>query len=486
MVLASTLVGLCAKPNIVFILADDLGYGDVQYLNPERGKIKTPNLDKLAAQSMIFTDAHGGSSVCTPTRYGIMTGRYAWRTALQRGVLEPHSSPLIAAGRLTVPGLLKAQGYRTAGFGKWHLGWDAPVKDEHVLVEQPISNGPVARGFDSYFCSDFRFFSPFMFVENERFTGTALLNYTKLGAKYGRGTTLKPDDFSHILPAVCEQAIAKLKDFAGSRQPFFIYLAPCAPHDPFVPTAEWKGKSGLGTYADYVMETDAEIGRFLTALDKTGAAKDTLVFLTSDNGCAPYAGVKPMEAKGHYPSAWARGYKSDIWDGGHHVPFMVRWPGVVKAGTNSQTICLTDLIATCADILGQKVLENAGEDSVSLLPMLKGAQGPTHEAIVHHSIEGAFAIRQGKWKLEFCPGSGGWSVPKPGSKQEQGLPAVQLYDLAADPAEKHNVQAENPEVVRRLTALMAKYVADGRSTPGAPQKNDVSVSFKPVPSVPSL
>ena len=467
------------RPNILYILADDLGYGDVQCLNPQHGKIKTPHLDKLAAQSMVFTDAHGGCSVCTPTRYGILTGRYAWRTRLQSRILNNSSPPLIVPDRLTVPQFLKAHGYATAGFGKWHLGWDAPVREDHVLIDQPIRNGPVTRGFDSYFCSDFRFAAPFMFVEDDRFTGKPLLNRTEMGAKYGSGTSLKLEDFAHILPTVCDRAIARLEEFARGKEPFFLYLAPMAPHDPYVPTPAWKGRSGLGDYADYVMETDAEIGRVLTALDETGRADNTLVIFTSDNGCAPYAGVKQMEALGHYPSANFRGYKSDIWDGGHRIPFMVRWPAKVKAGTtHSETICLTDLIATCAEILGEKLPDSAGEDSVSLLSILEGrAQTSGREAVVHHSFAGSFAIRQGKWKLEFCPGSGGWSRPKNGGKEAQNLPPIQLYDLAVDPGEQNNVQAENPEVVKRLTALMEKYVSDGRSTPGAIQKNDVKVKF---------
>ena len=469
-----------SKPNIIYILADDLGYGDVHCLNPQRGKIKTPHLDRLAAQSMVFTDAHAATSVCSPTRYGVLTGRYAWRTRLQKGVLLNESPPLIAPDRLTVPKLLKRHGYRTAGFGKWHLGLDAPLRGGDILVDQLIRNGPVTRGFDSYFCSDFRLFAPFMFVEGDRFAGQPLIDRTKVGVKNDGGPALKPDDFSHILPTVCDRAVAKLGEFATENQPFFLYLAPGAPHDPYAPTEAWKGKSGLGSYADYVMETDAEIGRVLEALEKNDLATNTLIIFTSDNGCAPYAGVKQMEAKGHYPSADKRGYKSDIWEGGHRVPFMVCWPGKVRVGTtNSQTICLTDLMATCAEVLGEKLPDDAGEDSVSLLPILKGQTQPSlHDAVVHHSLDGSFAIRQGKWKLVFCSGSGGWGAPENGSKQAQGLPPIQLYDLAADPSEKNNVQGGHPEVLNALTALMGKYVANGRSTPGAPQKNDVKVNFQ--------
>ena len=283
----------------IYILADDLGYGDVHCLNPQRGKIKTPHLDRLAAQSMVFTDAHAASSVCSPTRYGVLTGRYAWRTRLQKGVLLNESPPLIAPDRLTVPKLLKRHGYRTAGFGKWHLGLDAPLRGGDILVDQPIRNGPVTRGFDSYFCSDFRLFAPFMFVEGDRFAGQPLINRTKVGVKNDGGPALKPDDFSHILPTVCDRAVAKLGEFATENQPFFLYLAPGAPHDPYAPTEAWKGKSGLGSYADYVMETDAEIGRVLEALEKNDLATNTLIIFTSDNGCAPYAGV--MHAQKYDP-----------------------------------------------------------------------------------------------------------------------------------------------------------------------------------------
>ena len=466
------------KPNILYILADDLGYGDVQVLNPERGRIATPNMDRLATESMVFTDMHAGSSVCTPTRYGILTGRYAWRTCLQKGVLHGEGSPLIAADRLSVPKLLREHGYRTAGMGKWHLGLDAPLKDGHFQVDEPIRNGPTTRGFDTYFCSDLRFFAPFMFVEDDRFIGTPLFERTEVGAKYGRGTPLTQDDFAHILPAVTDRAVAYLEARKGEKEPFFLYFAPCAPHDPFVPTAEWKGKSGLGVYADYVMETDAEIGRVLSALEESGRADETLVIFTSDNGCAPYAGVKKMEAKGHYPSADRRGYKSDIWDGGHRIPFIARWPGKVTAGSTCDDLyCLTDLLATCANLLEVDLPDHAGEDSVSLLPALLGqGSGVVRDSVVHHSMEGMFAIRQGKWKLVCCPGSGGWGPPKDAAAKKKGLPAAQLYDMTADSGERRNLQAERPEVVERLKNLLDRYVAEGRSTSGVPQTNDVAVT----------
>ena len=471
-----------ARPNIVYILADDLGYGDVQCNNPQ-GKIPTPNIDKLAAQGMRFTDAHSGSAVCTPTRYGILTGRYCWRSRLQSGVLGPYDKPLIAAGRLTVPALLKQQGYATACIGKWHLGWDWPMVKGTPDFTQPIAAGPTTRGFDHYFGTDVPNYPPYCFIENDRTVGqpTATLPKALLGNNLASkaGPALPGWSLEGILPGLAEKACGYIEQQAKQNRPFFLYMPLTSPHTPIAPTREWQGKSGLGAYADFLMETDGVVGQVLAAIEKSGQAGNTLVIFTCDNGCAPYAGVKQMEQKGHYPSAGFRGYKADIWDGGHRIPFIARWPGQIKPGTTSdQTICLTSLMATCAEITGAKLPDNAGEDSVSILPVLQGtAKGPVCEAVVHHSINGSFSIRQGDWKLELCAGSGGWSEPKPKSQAAKELPPAQLYNLAKDPGEKMNVQAENPEVVARLTKLLEKYVADGRSTPGAPQPNDVKIKL---------
>ena len=461
------------KPNIVYILCDDLGYGDVQCLNPQHGRIPTPNLDRLASQGMTFTEAHSSSAVCTPSRYSILTGRYNWRSRLQSGVLHNYAGPLIQASRLTVPAFLKTQGYQTAGMGKWHLGMTDAIEDNHVLIDQPIQDGPVTRGFDTYLCTDSRYSAPFMLIENDRFAGTPLYRQTKLGGQYGKGTPLKTSAFEQVLPDVCDRAIARIGALAKEGKPFFIYLAPMSPHLPIAPTPEWQGRSGLkNAYADYVMEVDAQIGRVLTALEKSGAAGNTLVIFTSDNGCAPYIGVAALEKRGHFPSELRRGYKADIWDGGHRIPFIARWPDKIKPGTKcDQLICLSDLMATCADMLGVKLPDNAGEDSVSILPaFLDQAGKPLREAIVHHSIEGAFAIRQGQWKLELCRGSGGWS------KGGDSSPA-QLYDMTKDVRERTNEYKAHPDIVSRLTKLLEKYIADGRSTPGAPQKNDAAINL---------
>ena len=471
------------KPNIVYILADDLGYGDVQALNPTRGKIKTPHLDRLAREGMIFTDAHSGSSVCTPTRYGLLTGRYAWRTRLQRGVLDGSDDPpLIADGRLTVPELLRQQGYATAAIGKWHLGFMSerpanaapPVAKKGKLGENglPVGSriigGPTTRGFDYFWgCSNARTMAGL--IENDKVV-----------------ENLPP---IKMLPRLGQRAVSYLEERAAaakSGKPFFLYLPLTSPHTPILPTPEWRGKSGLGDYGDFMMQTDAIVGDVLAALEKHGLAGNTLVVFTADNGCSHQADTPGLEKQGHFASAALRGYKSDIWEGGHRVPFFVRWPGKVKPGTQSaQLICHVDLMATCAELLAVKLPGTAGEDSVSILPaLLDTDRAPLREAVVHHSIQGMFSIRQGQWKLVFCPGSGGWSAPTDAQAKESGLPEIQLYNLNTDPAESRNVHAEHPAVVSKLKNLLERYVADGRSTPGPTQANDVPVQL-PLSSAPA-
>ncbi len=466
-----------SRPNIVYILADDLGYGDVHCLNPARGKIPTPNLDRLAAQGMQFTDAHSGSAVCTPTRYGILTGRYAWRSRLQSGVLLGFDPPLINQGRLTVPGLLKQHGYQTACIGKWHLGLRFAARGSKTNdLTQPIQEGPTTRGFDYYFgISASLDMPPFAFIENDRFTETPSVEKQWVR----KGPAAPGFEAVDALPMLTRKAVEYVGGRAAEKKPFFLYLALTAPHTPIVPTRDWEGKSGLNDYGDFVMQTDWSVGQVLQALDKNRLAENTLVIFTSDNGCSPAANVQELESKGHYPSYVFRGYKADIWDGGHHIPFLARWPGQIQAGSVSdQLTCLTDLMATCADILGIKLPDDAGEDSVSILPALLGrGTGPLREAVVHHSINGSFALRQGKWKLELCPDSGGWSAPKPGSAEAKKLPPLQLYNLAEDVSERANTQKDHPEIVARLTKLLEKYVAEGRSTPGRPLSNDVPVNM---------
>ena len=452
------------KPNIIYILCDDLGYGDVKCLGVERSKIATPNIDRLAAGGMIFTEAHSSSSVCTPTRYGIMTGRYNWRTHLQKGVLGGYSEPLIAKDRLTVPAFLKQQGYATACIGKWHLGMTIDQKNPNAAVK----DGPVTRGFDYYFgISASLDMPPFAFIENDRFTEAPTVQKQWLR----KGPAAPGFEAADVLPTLARKAATFIGQHEKSGKPFFLYLTLTSPHTPILPTKEWQGKSGLSPYGDFVMETDWALGQVLAALDKTGIADNTLVFFTSDNGCSPAANVDELEGKGHFPSELRRGYKSDIWDGGHRIPFIARWPAKIKAGSRTDQItCLTDLMATSAEIVGAKLPVNAGEDSVSILPvLLSTAKEPVREAVVHHSIKGNFAIRQGQWKLEFCADSGGWS-------QGGGADTpAQLYDMSRDVGERTNEYKQHPDIVSSLTKLLEKYVSEGRSTVGAAQKNDVSV-----------
>jgi arylsulfatase A len=473
------------RPNIVYILADDLGYGDVRCFNAQ-GKIATPRLDRLAAAGVRFTDAHSSSAVCTPTRYGILTGRYNWRSALKSGVLNGYSSRLIEPGRLTVPEFLRQHGYRTACVGKWHLGMDWARKegDQSRKIDTgwevdyggPITNGPLTVGFDDYFgISASLDMPPYLFIRRDRAVGVPTVEKTFVR----KGPAVAEFEAIDVLPALVRTARSLIEtnaEQARGGKPFFLYVPLAAPHAPILPTPEWQGKSGLNDYADFVMHVDAAVGQILASLESNGLADQTLVIFTSDNGCSPVAKFPELLAKGHDPSAGFRGTKADIFEGGHHVPFIVRWPEKVKPGTVSdQVICLTDLFSTCAEILGTSLPDTAAEDSVSFLPALLGtASAALRTSIMHHSVNGSFAVRQGSWKLVLGPDSGGWSAPKPGSDEAKGLPAVQLYDLSKDSAERHNVQAVHTEIVVRLTKLLEQFVADGRSTPGAAQRNDGS------------
>lgn len=469
------------KPNIVYILCDDLGYGDVKCLGGERSKIATPNIDRLASQGMTFSEAHSSSSVCTPTRYGILTGRYNWRSRLQHGVLARYGTTLIDTNRLTVPAFLKQHGYQAACFGKWHLGWKWPRKGKKMDFAKPITDGPTTRGFDYYFGVDAPNYPPYCFIENDRTVGIPS-EPISIGSKrkenflhLRKGPALPGWNLEAILPTLTDKACDYIAKQSKRGAAFFLYFPMTAPHAPIVPTKEWQGKSELHSlYADFVMETDAMVGQVLAALEQCGIASNTLVIFTSDNGCSPaLANVVQLEKDGHFPSEFRRGYKADIWDGGHRIPFIARWPGKIKAGSRSdQLICLTDLMATCAEILGVKLPNNAGEDSVSILPALVGVdKAPLREAVVHHSIWGNFAIRQGQWKLELCNDSGGW-----GKGSVQDAPG-QLYDVSKDVGERTNEYNQHPEIVSRLTKLLEKYVAYGRSTPGPAQKNDKAVDI---------
>lgn len=499
---ARTAVGV-DRPNIVFVLCDDLGYGDVKCFNPN-GKIATPHMDQLARDGMLFTDAHTSSSVCSPTRYGLMTGRYNWRSRLQSGVLGGLSPRLIEPGRLTVAEMLKRHGYHTACIGKWHLGMDwvkLPGKQvselsietaaqvRNVDYSQPIQNGPNSVGFDYYYgISASLDMVPYTYIENDRVTvlPTEDRDFAMMwGRKTGKtrlGPAAPKFDATDVLPDLTRKAI----DYIGQRakdakagKPFFLYLPFASPHTPILPTKEWLGKSELNAYADFVMHQDSCLGEVLEAIKKHELSDNTLVVFTSDNGCSPQAQFSELQDKGHQPSHVFRGHKADIYEGGHRVPFIIRWPGHVQAGTRSeQLVCLTDFMATAAEITGIQLSDNTAEDSISFLPAMQAKVAPlARQAIVHHSINGSFAIRDGSWKLALCPDSGGWSEPRPG-KTDRTAPQMQLFDLSKDIGEQTNVAADNPEVVMRLTNMLEDYVMKGRSTPGQPQSNAVPVKIR--------
>jgi len=489
------------KPNVLIIYADDLGYGDVQCYNPDRGKIPTPHIDSLAKQGMSFTDAHSSSGVCSPSRYTLLTGRYHWRGRLQRGIVRTWAPPAIAADRLTIGSLAKQHGYRTACIGKWHLGWDWPIPKEKQgllvgnktndipateeqqaawseLFSQPIPGGPLDRGFDIYFGTDVPNWPPFCFMEGDRTVGipneflpVRLLKNHQASVP---GPALKDWKLEPILPAIGDRAAHFITESAKTPEPFLLYFSLTAPHTPLSVNEEWVGKSGMGAYADFVMETDAVIGQVLAAIEATGAAENTIVIFTSDNGCAHYIGKEELEAQGHFPSGPLRGSKADAWEGGHRVPFIVRWPGVVAAGgVNEQLVHQADLLRTFADAIGAELPDNAGEDSFSLLPLLKGElkgeEKPIRTRAVSNSINGVPAVRDGHWKYIAAPGSGGW-----GTGGDQSQP-VQLYNLRDDLGETKNLAAEMPTKVAKMQALLEKLITDGRSTPGEKQANDVEV-----------
>lgn len=474
------------QPNIIFILADDMGYGDVSYFD-NNSKLKTENLDRMALEGVVFTDAHSSSSVSTPTRYGILTGRYNWRSTLKNNVLYGYDKALIPADRETMASMLRKNGYTTAGIGKWHLGWDWDNIDagkDKVDFSKPVQNGPTTRGFDYFygFCGSLDM-APYVYIENDMPTSLPDRETVNEG-KYSwwrKGPT--GADFVHeeVLPNLVDRACNYIKEKAKADQPYFLYLPLPAPHTPILPTEEFRGKSGIGEYGDFVLMVDAMVGKVLQAVKESGEDGNTIVVFTTDNGCSPAAGIKEMEAQGHRPNSIYRGHKADLFDGGHRIPCILRWPEGTKPHEVRQTVCLTDFYATFAAINGYKLMDSEGEDSYNLLPAIVSETeiDPIREATVHHSIDGQFTIRQGDWKLLLSASSGGWSAPTPTDTLAlDSLPPIQLYNMKDDPSETTNVEAEHPEIVSRLRALMAKYVREGRSTPGAPQKNDGEYPWK--------
>ncbi len=467
-------------PNIVFIMADDMGYGDPGCYGAE--KIPTPNMDRLATEGVRFTDAHSAAAVCTPSRYSVLTGRYCWRSRLKRWVLGGFGEPLIEDGRMTVADLLRRHGYATASVGKWHLGlgWtlkdgrprdqageDAAADGADIDYTAPLRGGPTAHGFDySFNISGSLDMPPYCFIENDRCAGVPVEAKSPVNPQQRPGLMTPGWDDAAVDTTFARRAAEWIgrAHAEDPDRPLFLYLTPSAPHRPCVPPPQFEGRSSAGLRGDMVTVVDWMVGEVDAALERCGRRENTLLIVTSDNG----ARLTCFDGNdyGHRSCGDLRGQKADIWDGGHREPFIARWPArIAPGGVCDEPICLSDLMATCASIVGDPLPSDAGEDSCDILPALCGEplDAPIREAIVHHSGNGMFSLRQGRWKLIRGLGSGGFSEPR-GAEPGPGDPVGQLYDMADDPAEGRNLYAERPEIVERLTAILDRYIADGRST----------------------
>ena len=458
-----------AAPHIVLILADDLGWGDPAGAGPD-SLLETPSLDRIAAEGVRCTDAHSPSSVCTPTRYGVLTGRYAWRTRLRSGVLMGRSRALIESDRTTLPSLLAAAGYRTSGVGKWHLGFKENGYDK------PLPGGPVDRGFGSYFgiraSTDI---PPYFYIRGNQAVAPPTnhieannsKNWSPIQGAFWRAGGIAPGlQLKDVLPRFTDEAVTVIEAHAKSDadKPLMLYLAYPAPHTPWLPSPKFQGSSKAGMYGDFLVMVDAMIGRVLKALDKAGMSEDTLLFFTSDNGPVWYD--TDVQRLGHDSVGGLRGMKADAWEGGHRMPFIARWPGKIRAGSVSgQTICFTDMLATFAAVVDAQLPRDAGPDSFNILPVLLGEQPeakPIRGPLVIPARGGVMSIRSGHWKLITGLGSGGFSKPdgsggfsKPNYiKPKPGGPRGQLYHLGNDLAETHNLYLEKPDIVKSLQAKL--------------------------------
>jgi len=450
-------------PNVIVILADDMGYGDVQALN-ETSKIPTPNLNNLAKQGMTFTDAHTPSAVCTPTRYGLVTGRYCWRTRLKKGVLNGYGTPLIQNDRVTIAEFLKKSGYTTGVVGKWHLGLGfAKDKNNKFDFSKPVSDSPHTHGFDhSYVIPASLDFPPYVFIRDGKIT--AFPELTQPAVKFPsflRKGERSPDFvMEDVLDNLLENAQGFITSQAKSENPFFLYFPLTAPHKPVLPHPRFRGKTELGPYGDFVHQVDSIVGGVMKTLDEQKLTDDTIVIYTSDNGSFMFRydeektdhlqdeTVQGFNASHHTANGPFRGTKADIWEAGHHVPFFVRWPGHVQPGTKcNQTICLTDIFATVADIAGKELPEEVAVDSFSFkLQLTKPNEPMGRPPVVHHSVSGMFSIRSGDWKLVLGNGSGGRQAPR-GKAFER---PYQLYNLKTDIGETTDVIKKNADLAQRL------------------------------------
>jgi arylsulfatase A-like enzyme len=485
-------------PNIIYILADDLGYGDVECFNPG-SKIPTPFLNEMAVRGISFTAAHAPASVCTPTRYSFLTGRYPWRSAMKSGVSWIWDPPILEPERLTIAEMLKDHGYHTACIGKWHLGWDWPTSDgkpasvqndgSTVDYTRRILNGPMAHGFDYYFGDDVPGFPPHAFIENDRLTE---LPSDFHESPPGASGAMSPDwTYEALLPTLTKKAVHyildRIKEHAD--KPFFLYLSLNAPHTPIAPADEFLGSSYAGKYGDFVVQLDRTVGEILETVSKLGIEEQTLILFTSDNGPTTQDGEAYQGRLGsiyeydHDPAGGLRGIKSDAWEGGHRVPFIATWKDHIPEGiVTDKLLSHTDMMATFAALAGIKLPDNTAEDSHNLLRSLLGQNNATaRKVLISQSGNGILSIQKGEWKLIMSSGSGG-SLGSPAGEPaiyladegEGKLKNVQLYNLEKDLAESENLAEEMPDRVNELASLLARHILDGRSTPGKPDVLDTS------------
>lgn len=454
-------------PNIVLILVDDMGYGDASAFNAA-SKISTPNIDSLARDGMRLTDAHASGPLCHMSRYGLMTGRYPFRTDVNKWPTQA----LIEPNQTTVADVAKRQGYRTAMVGKWHVGFDEDGYDK------PLPGGPVDCGFDSYFgiraSTDI---PPYFYIRDDLAVApptdpigdNASEGWSPIQGEFWRSGGIAPNLKLHdVLPRFTDEAIDVIDSHAksvhdGDAGPLFLYLAYPAPHTPWLPSEEFVGKSGAGMYGDFLMMVDANIGRVLNSLETGGMSDDTLVIFTSDNGPVWYP--DDISRFGHDSVGGLRGMKADAWEGGHRMPMIVRWPGVVQPGTScDQTISFVDVLATVASISGATLGDDEGPDSFDFSPLLHGQDEPVRRSLALQSGRGTMTIRSGPWKLIFGLGSGGFTPPSR-TKPKSGEPAGQLYHLGNDRGEQSNLYDQMPEKVAELTRLRDSIVNKSASRP---------------------
>lgn len=475
-------------PNILILYADDLGFGDLSVQNPN-SKIPTPNLDRLARSGMRFTDGHSSSGICTPSRYAMLTGRHHWRDF--NGIAQSFTPSVFKPGQMTMADMLRTKGYRTAAIGKWHLGmgWDGirngavKPKGENGLPPEafdwsrPIPDSPLAHGFDTYFGDDVINFPPYGWIENDLMVkapdvmmDTSKWKPIKEGNWECRpGPMVSGWDPYQVLPTLTQRAVDLIKAESKTDVPFFLYFAFPSPHAPIIPNDEFDGKSKAGAYGDFVVETDDCAGRILAALAESGQEENTIVIFSADNGPEKYAYERDAKHD-HWSAAPLRGLKRDVYEGGHHVPFIVRWPGVTEAGLVSPAlVSQVDIMATLAAVVEFDLPDDQAADSHDLVPLLKGKVESVRTSHVHNTFKDEYAIRDGDWVLvnatKKSKHAGNRKWEQKHGYPEGGREVAELYNLREDIGQRHNVAGEHPERVEAMVKLLRKSIADGHTAP---------------------